>query len=343
VFATDISNNDTKFPHSENEYIHKEIMGDYFEWWDKFDKEGSLIGTYIDQTGVNRYYEIKNETSILLSGEGLTSIVNKTKHTTMQLYNHCRLYYGIDINSELTIDDLVAKDTELKFDLPKPNPSTFVKDNQSGTPLSTLTQFSYFLQNNGDDTLDGFSSSHIMNEFKKIALENPFADVGEEPPSFSGIGILVDENGKMKTTYSLMKSLFIKGLETERRNWDSNLGYLPYNSVKGKIDFMMKYSYDDNLYLEACDLYSNLRGIDCDYVELQKRATVELQQAEKSNDRQYFINRMKDKLGEDDPSKLYYKYTTEDLMRADPIAFEELFIHRPISKLLSFDKMCQPK
>jgi len=331
VFATDISNNDIKFPHTENVYIHKELMGDYFEWWDKFDQQGGLIGGYVDKDQVNRYYKIMDELSILLSGEGLTSIINKIKHTTMQFFNHCLTYYQTD--DKLSIEDMLKKKKphfKLPFDLKK-----------EANPKELLTGFSEWMQNNGDDTLDGFETKEIMEVFKDIALSNPFAVVGEEPPSFSGIGILVDSDNRMIRVYSLMKSLFIKGMETERRNFDSKLGYLPYNAVKGKVDFMMQYSYDDNMYMEACDLFMKLRGIDLRYDQLEKAALEELIAAEKNNDRSYFINRLALKLGETDSSKIYYKYTTEDLIKADKEAFENLFIHRPISDLLKKDKLAK--
>ena len=303
VFCTDVSNNDLNFIHSENEYIHSQLLDeDMFEWWSDAYKE-PLYGVYVDSNDIKRYYKTTEKFKApLYSGEGLTSIVNKIKHTTMQVFNHMKAH-GDPFTEEGV-------------------------DNRIKTLVSTQS-----LKNNGDDTLDKFDSAELRDRFGEIAVNNPYGVIGEEEPGFSGISLSVDNDTRVTGAFANAMSLFKKLIERERRDYDSTLGSLPYNSIKGQFQFLEKYQgYDDELIAEFKDIYLRMVGLDSDILlDLEDLAEAELEGADV---RQQMINRLMTAMKLTNPSKLFYEFSFEELYAADPEATEELFLHAPVKQLL---------
>ena len=303
VVATDVSNNDHNFIYEENEYIHRALLDDVmFEWWQAV-YAGPTYGAYIDSNDKTRYYKTNsNYKPPLLSGEGLTSITNKVKHTAMQLWNHAKLR-GL----EHTKDNAVALAKELSE--------------------------AHGLRNNGDDTLDAFDTLEEAQKFETIATSNPYAVIGLEPASYSGIHFDISNEGRVVKQFSHMTSLFGKGIERERRDFSSALGALPYSSIKGKFDFMDRFpGYDDGVLATAKALYLETLGLDISI--LDNLDQLALEEVENGTDRDRAIAALMEKLGLKDESKLYYEYSFMELAALDPEATDELFISVPLEKII---------
>jgi hypothetical protein len=311
ITCSDISNNDLNFIWAENKYIHHSLLGPIFEDWLNVYEHGVIYGAYRDNDDKSRYFRQSDFKKPLLSGEGLTSITNKIKHTTMQMYNYVRLEKNLSLEEAKSFDKM--SESEL---------------------FEMIVKRSYFMNNNGDDTIDSFDNQEDTNKFTEIMLENPYAVVGLEPPSFSGISMQLSSDHKVSHVYANMKSLFIKGMETERRSYTSNLGRLPYNSLIGKTKFMCEFVQDDpTVVTDALELYYKLNNFFGDTDDLEDLARKEVIEAAKQNDRQTSIWELANKIGEPDPAKLFYKYSTEELMKACPTCFENLFIHKPVEQI----------
>jgi hypothetical protein len=301
VVCTDVSNNDHNFPIVENEYIHRNLLDAHtYSWWnDAF--FGPIYGAYIDDVGATRYYKTeKGFKPPLLSGEGLTSIINKIKHTGMQLYNHM----------------LVRK---IEF-----------TENNVGELMVKLAKDKHLL-NNGDDTLDLFDTIEMAKEFEVIATSNPYATIGLEPPGFSGISLTVDEEGRLTGKYSNALSFFIKGIEKERRNYDSPLGSLPYSSYKGKVDFLRRYPGYDPAVL---DFFEDTYAYMLNFSDEERANIDELAKEEQGDDtKAMLLHRLMERLNITSPDKLYYEFSVDEMMKADPEACKTLFITLKIKGL----------
>jgi hypothetical protein len=301
--ATDVSNNDLNFIFEENKYIHRNLLDDVmYEWWEAV-YLGPTYGAYVDDKGKTRYYKTNEKYSPpLLSGEGLTSITNKIKHTAMQMWNHAKLA-GIPHTRENAIK------------------------------LAEKLADTHSLRNNGDDTLDVFDTKEEADKFESIATSNPYAVIGLEPASYSGIHFELDEEGRIVKQFSHMNSLFGKGVERERRDYSSALGALPYSSIKGKFEFMDRYpGYDNDVLATAKMLYLQTLGLDISILDdLDQLA---LEEVENGTERDKAIASLMESLKLKDESKLYYEYSFSELAAMDPKATDELFISVPLEKII---------
>jgi hypothetical protein len=315
VVCTDISNNDINFIPEENDYIHKTAFpSSSYRQWEHVQSNASIWGCYPDSNNRNRYYRQESKRKPLLSGEGLTSIVNKIKHTTMQYYNYCVALYNLDHSSAKSF---ILSNDELKK----------ICDDRS-----------LYMLNNGDDTIDAFDDKKMRDRFTKIATSNPYAIIGIEPPSFSGIYFSEDKDGRIEYRYANMKSLFVKGIEKERRDMNSSLSSLFYNSLLGKSEFMLKYPdyYGVDVIHSALDLYFRINEFEGDLDELKELAKVELSESE-ADSRLTAIYKLLDVLGETDPNVLNYKYTADELIQACPECVDELFIQYNLTDIVTSD------
>lgn len=374
IVCSDIGNNDQNFIPEENELIHQLILPpDVFKMWKHVQENGSIVGAYDDDNDETVYYEAEYAAAFkaLMSGEGLTSIVNKIKHTVGQIYSHLMLRYYKESNNEASyskINEMISKEEDISLSLNDEflkEAKSFVNDVANGIDLVSyytgvdpetsgpsieetdkledelmLDIFTRLL-NNGDDTLDGFKERVDQFIFKHIAVCNRYAVVGLESPGFSGISIELGTNFLVTAIYADMKSLFVKGIEKERRDIDSKLASLYYNSILGKIDFISRYPdhYGDDMIVAAIQLYFKLVGFEGDSLQLEELAALELEEAMLENDKQASIQKLIEQLGETDPTVINWKYSTKELMEAaeasgEPEIIDDIFIHRKVDQLV---------
>jgi len=324
IVCTDISNNDQNFIPEENVYIHENLLPpDTFKKWLHVQDKASIYGSYIDKDENLRYYKMDADSTEkpLLSGEGLTSIVNKIKHTAMQLYNH-RILDSYEKAS--SVPELRTLESINLFES--------MNDDEIESWFNTI---SLSMTNNGDDTIDAFDSQAEADEFAIIATTNPYAIIGLEPPSFSGISIELTD-GKVSDIYADFKSLFVKGIEKERRDVTSKLSSLYFNSILGKTQFIMRYPnhYGADIINQAIEVYYEIVGYTGTSDELVDLAAKELEDAS-TDDKLRSIYKLLAALGEVDPNVINYSYTTQELIAAvDEEIIDDIFIHRPVTDLI---------
>jgi hypothetical protein len=350
-YCTDVSNNDVYQPTSAQEYINRVIAGPYAEsLFTKFVKEAPIYGAYPDSENELRYYKFQTPFKQLLSGIWSTSLTNKIYNTALQIRRHMFAYLKISgyniLGATENVDRMTLSEAvshldfeELKNWVPLDGRTEFYQRDEDPDVNKFLSTVAYYLFNNGDDTVDYSINPEWPNLFADV-IENHeiYAEVGYEPPSFSGMKHRVDDKGKFLNVYAALDSMFRKSLVgTERRDYDGPNRTLTYNSLLGRAMNPLNAPMFPGEYEEinkAITLFLELNNFYGSILELEELAKREMDEFIENDPDQREIQILLDKLNETDFSKLFYKYTLEEMAEAHKPGVEVLFIHVETPSLL---------
>jgi hypothetical protein len=302
----DISNNDQRQNWQLMVEFHRRLLPDWlFDEWYKVFTEGTIVSAYVDDEGKKRYYSIdlaeRDNHKRLFSGEGLTSQVNRGIHLSNQLSHSYRVEKGENIPTKAEVKEYMIERHGWTF-------------------------------NNGDDIADFFRDYATAQKYGQSVMSTKWIPIEEEEPGFSGIGFVVDHEGKLLGAQAKMTTLFYKPLETERRDFTSSLASLPFCSIRGKLDFFRRLNHrDDEVVAAACGLFLDVLDLGAmDDQDITRAAEQELAKAAEENSRQTAIVKILNLLGETEAHVLSWKYSYDEIALVAPDLAEELFISRPL-------------
>lgn len=308
----DIGNNDMRQNWPLTRDFHAQILPPWmFDEWLRVYEDGDIIGCYPDADEKKRYYSVnlngKHNHSRLYSGEGLTSWTNRSIHLSNQLA--CAFVASGGKEGE------------------EPSPEVC---------YDFMCQRVNLTYNNGDDIFDLFESQAVADKYEERLTATKWIPIEMEPPGMSGIGFTLNEKGQMTGAQAKMSTLFYKVLETERRDYDSALGRLPYSSIAGKLSFFDSFNYrDDAIIADAKALFLDVVGLKgYDDQRIREEAAKEIATAEAENSRQLAINKILSLLGEVESHVLAWKYSFDEIKAVAPELAEELFISRPLTQFI---------
>lgn len=311
VLTMDVSNNDHTFNEHVLDYIHLRLLPDeLYDIWKKTQTGTTIIGQYRDYRDRDVKYVLDNASPGLMSGEALTALSNKVMHTAHQII----AYSLARSSSRENIEHIMFPISRVEVE----------------KILGSV------VVNNGDDILFFCDSSSLRDKVREKMETTSIAVYTREDNSFSGAYFDCENDvGQARRVVVPPSSLFVGILEKERRNFDSALGSLPFNSILGRIDWALSFPFgDESVMHSAVRLVLDIHAFGGDLADLRSLADEELELAENSKKltRAAAISRLTRKLGLKNSARLWYDFSYEQMANADKEAAELMFMFVPINK-----------